>query len=63
MVTLINTLTDGGPFKATQTLSVYAYREGFDTSMMVHFRKRFTPELLQRVNELMYERTHPNDSG
>lgn len=28
MVTLINTLTDGGPFKATQTLSVYAYREG-----------------------------------
>ncbi len=28
MVTLIHTLTDGGPFKATQTLSVYAYREG-----------------------------------
>lgn len=28
MVTLINTLTDGGPFKSTQTLSVYAYREG-----------------------------------
>jgi multiple sugar transport system permease protein len=29
MVTVINNLTDGGPFKATQTLSVYAYREGF----------------------------------
>lgn len=29
MVTIINNLTDGGPFKATQTLSVYAYREGF----------------------------------
>lgn len=29
MVTLINTLTDGGPFKNTMTLSVYAYREGF----------------------------------
>lgn len=29
MVTLINTMTDGGPFKGTMTLSVYAYREGF----------------------------------
>jgi multiple sugar transport system permease protein len=29
MVTMINNLTDGGPFKTTQTLSVYAYREGF----------------------------------
>jgi multiple sugar transport system permease protein len=29
MVTVINNLTSGGPFKATQTLSVYAYREGF----------------------------------
>jgi multiple sugar transport system permease protein len=29
MVTVINNLTAGGPFKATQTLSVYAYREGF----------------------------------
>jgi IS5 family transposase len=31
----------------------------FDASMMVHFRKRFTPELLQRINELMYEQAHP----
>lgn len=29
MVTLINTMTDGGPFKSTMTLSVYAYRECF----------------------------------
>ena len=29
MVTLLNTMTDGGPFKSTMTLSVYAYREGF----------------------------------
>ena len=35
----------------------------FDASMMVHFRKRFTPELLQRVNELMYERAHPSDES
>lgn len=30
MVTLINNLTGGGPFKATQTLSIYAYRQGFE---------------------------------
>lgn len=35
----------------------------FDASMMVHFRKRFTPELLQRVNELMYERAYPADES
>lgn len=29
MVTLIFTLTDGGPFDATQTMSVLAYKEGF----------------------------------
>ena len=29
MVTLLNTMTDGGPFKSTMTLSVYAFREGF----------------------------------
>ena len=31
----------------------------FEASMMVHFRKRFTPEVMQRINELMYERAHP----
>lgn len=30
MVTLLNNLTGGGPLKATQTLSVYAYRQGFE---------------------------------
>ena len=35
----------------------------FNSSMMVHFRKRFTPELLQRVNELMYERAHPAEEN
>ncbi len=30
MVTLIYTLTSGGPFDATQTLSVLAFKEGFD---------------------------------
>jgi multiple sugar transport system permease protein len=30
MVTLINNLTGGGPLKATQTLSVYAFRQGFE---------------------------------
>lgn len=29
MVTLIFTMTDGGPFDATQTMSVLAYKEGF----------------------------------
>ena len=31
----------------------------FEASMMVHFRKRITPEMLQRINEIMYERSHP----
>lgn len=31
----------------------------FEASMMVHFRKRFTPEMMQRINEIMYERAHP----
>ena len=30
MVTLIYTLTSGGPFDATQTVSVLAFKEGFD---------------------------------
>lgn len=30
MVTLIYTLTSGGPFNATQTMSVLAFKEGFD---------------------------------
>ena len=31
----------------------------FDASMMVHFRKRFSPQAIQRINEALYERTHP----
>ena len=39
----------------------------FEASMMVHFRKRFTTEMVQRINEIMYERaclgteTQPDD--
>lgn len=38
-----------------------AFREEalFDASMMVHFRKRFPPEAIQKINEALYERTHP----
>jgi len=35
----------------------------FDASMMVHFRKRFTPEVMRRINELMYERSHPAEGN
>jgi IS5 family transposase len=35
----------------------------FEASMMVHFRKRFTPELMQRINEIMYERAHPAEEN
>jgi hypothetical protein len=31
----------------------------FDSSMMVHFRKRFSPQAIQRINETLYERMHP----
>lgn len=31
----------------------------FETSMMVHFRKRFTPEMMRQINEALYERMHP----
>ena len=31
----------------------------FDASMMVHFRKRFPAEAIQRINEAMYERAQP----
>jgi len=31
----------------------------FDASMMVHFRKRFPLESIQRINETLYERMHP----
>ena len=30
----------------------------FDASMMVHFRKRFPAQAIQRINEALYERTH-----
>ena len=31
----------------------------FDASMMTHFRKRFPPEAIQKINEELYRRTHP----
>ena len=30
----------------------------FDSSMMVHFRKRFTSEMMQKINEIMFERMY-----
>lgn len=30
----------------------------FDASMMTHFRKRFSPEAMQKINEELYRRTH-----
>lgn len=33
----------------------------FEASMMVHFRKRFTPEMVRKINEVLYERTHPRE--
>lgn len=37
------------------------FREGapFDASMLTHFRKRFPPEAVGKINEEMYRRTHP----
>lgn len=37
------------------------FREGapFDASMLTHFRKRFPPEAVQKINEEMYRRTNP----
>lgn len=31
----------------------------FDSSMMVHFRKRFTDDMIQQINEALYERSKP----
>ena len=31
----------------------------FDSSMMVHFRKRFKPEMILKINEVLYERMCP----
>jgi len=31
----------------------------FDASMMTHFRKRFSPEAMQKINEELYRRAHP----
>jgi len=40
-------------------LKVFREEALFDASMMVHFRKRFPSEAIQRINEALYERTHP----
>jgi transposase, IS5 family len=31
----------------------------FDSSMMVHFRKRFSTEAIKQINESIYDRAHP----
>lgn len=31
----------------------------FDSSMMVHFRKRFSAEAIKQINEAIYDRAHP----
>jgi len=33
----------------------FTHKQPFDPSMMVHFRKRFTPEMLKEINELIEE--------
>ena len=33
----------------------------FEASMMAHFRKRFTPELMQRINGRKYEHKTPSN--
>lgn len=33
----------------------------FEASMMVHFRKRFGPEAIRKVNEILYERMCPRE--
>ena len=33
----------------------------FDASMMVHFRKRFGPEMVAKINERLYEQTNPQE--
>lgn len=34
----------------------------FDSSLMVHFRKRFPTESIGRINEALHARTHPKDT-
>ena len=48
--------------------SKYEYKQPFDPSLMVYFRKRLTPEILGEINELIIrnvkkepEEEHPND--
>lgn len=33
----------------------------FDSSMMVHFRKRFNAEAIKQINEAIYDRAHPHE--
>lgn len=42
-------------------LGLTAFRQEplFDESMMVHFRKRFTPEKMEKINEELYRRSNP----
>ena len=40
-------------------LSDFRQEPLFDESMMVHFRKRFTPEKMKKINEEIYRRSNP----
>ena len=40
-------------------MRAYTHEIPFDPSLMVHFRKRFTPELLAAINEKIIERSTP----
>ena len=40
-------------------LSEFQQTQLFDPSMMVHFRKRFTKEMVEKINEELYRRMNP----
>ena len=40
-------------------LSVFEMEPLFDDSMMARFRKRFTPEMIEKINEELYRRSNP----
>jgi len=40
-------------------LSAFEIEPLFDDSMMARFRKRFTPEMIAKINEELYRRTNP----
>ena len=40
-------------------LSSFFMEPLFDASMLTHFRKRFTPEMINKINEEIYKRSNP----